>query len=116
MRHLLLLIPLLLAMSPVNAADNMDAEIDYLLDTIETSGCTFIRNGKEHEPAPARSHLEMKRKRGKRYYDSTEEFIERIASSSSWSGKLYMIRCGDEEPHPIKDWYLQALTDYRAAH
>ena len=98
---------------PVYAADNMDAEIDYLLETIETSGCTFIRNGKEHEPGPARSHLELKRKRGKRYYDSTEEFIERVASSSSWSGKPYMIRCGEEDSMPIKDWYLQALTEYR---
>lgn len=99
---------------PLFAADNMDAEIDYLLETIETSGCTFIRNGKEHEPGPARSHLEMKRKRGKRYYDSTEEFIERVASSSSWTGKPYMIRCGSEEPKPIEGWYKQALSDYRA--
>jgi hypothetical protein len=113
MRRFLILSLLLVPLMPAFAADNMDAEIDYLLDTIETSGCTFIRNGKEHEPAPARSHLEMKRKRGKRYYDSTEEFIERIASSSSWSGKPYMIRCGDEEPHPIKNWYLQTLADYR---
>ena len=97
-----------------NATDSMDVEIDHLLAAIETSNCTFIRNGKEYEPAAARSHLEMKRKRGKRYYDSTEEFIERIASSSSWSGKPYIIRCGDAEPEPIKGWYLQALADYRA--
>ena len=40
----------------------------------------------------ARDHLQMKRERGKRYYDSTEEYIDRIASKSSWSGKPYKIQ------------------------
>jgi hypothetical protein len=104
---------LLVLVWPAIAADSMDAEIDFLLDFVEHSGCTFIRNGKEHEPAAARGHLELKRKRGKRYYDSTEEFIERIASSSSWSGKPYLIRCGEEQAKPIKNWYISALSEYR---
>jgi hypothetical protein len=111
-------IPLLLLLVTAGFAtesmDTMDAEIDFLLDYVETSGCTFIRNGKEHKPESARSHLELKRKRGKRYYNSTEEFIEKIASSSSWSGKPYMIRCGDSEPQPIEGWYMAALSEYRS--
>jgi hypothetical protein len=113
MRYLIITLLLVLSL-PGHAAETMDAEIDYLLEFVETSGCTFIRNGKEHEPAAARGHLELKRKRGKRYYDTTEEFIERVASSSSWSGKPYMIRCGDAEPQPIEGWYLQALSEYRS--
>lgn len=113
LRSLLFLCLVFLA-SAGYTAEPMDAEIDFLLDFVETSGCTFIRNGKEHEPAAARAHLELKRKRGKRYYHTTEEFIERIASSSSWSGKPYLIRCGDEEAKPIKPWYRQALSEYRS--
>lgn len=114
----LAVIPILLLLASAGFAaestESMDAEIDYLLDYVETSGCTFIRNGKEHEAESARGHLELKRKRGKRYYDSTEEFIEKIASSSSWSGKPYMIQCGDADAQPIKSWYLEALDTYRS--
>jgi len=110
--HLATLLLLLASFS--SASETMDAEIDYLLDYVETSGCTFIRNGKEHEPGAARGHLELKRKRGKRYYDSTEEFIEKVASSSSWSGKPYMIQCGDEQAQPIEGWYMAALSRYRS--
>ena len=93
----------------------MNAEIDYLLDTVVTSGCTFIRNGKEHEPAAAKDHLSMKRRRGKKYYSNAEEFIENLASSSSWSGKPYHIRCGDEEPQLAKVWFSAVLDRYRAS-
>lgn len=104
----------LLLSAGVGAAETMDAEIDYLLESIVASDCTFIRNGKEHSTADARDHLAMKRKRGKRYYTNTDEFIERIASSSSWSGKPYLIACDGGEARPIKGWYLEHLNHYRA--
>ena len=91
----------------------MDAEIDYLLATVAASDCVFIRNGKEYDGADAQKHLEMKRKRGRKYYDSSEEFIERIASKSSWSGKPYRIRCGDGEEN-AGDWFSQKLEQYRS--
>ena len=96
-------------------AETMDEEIDYLLDTVATSDCVFIRNGKEHSPDDARSHLELKRKRGKRYFDTTEEFIARIASKSSWSGRPYRIRCGDDAGQPAFDWFMAVLNEMRAA-
>jgi len=104
-----------LYMSPATALAeaSMDEEIDYLMEHVAASDCTFIRNGKSHEPASAVSHLELKRKRGKRYFSTTEEFIERVASSSSWSGKPYLIACSGGDPVPIRDWYLEALAAYR---
>jgi len=98
--------------SPVRAAD-MDAEIDYLIESVAKSPCTFVRNGREHDAAAASGHLQMKRKRGKRYYDTTEEFIERIASRSSWTGKDYQIRCGDADPEPARDWFFSRLKVFR---
>ena len=94
----------------------MNAEIDYLLDTVAASDCTFIRNGKEHGPEAARDHLSLKRRKGKKYFSTTEEFIERLASSSSWTGKPYRIRCGDGEAQLAKTWFNGVLQEYRSTH
>jgi hypothetical protein len=95
------------------AEDTMNLEIDYLLDTVAASGCIFIRNGSEHDAVSARGHLNLKRRRGKRYFSSADEFIDRLASSSSWSGKPYHIRCGEEE-QLAKEWFTAVLEDYRS--
>ena len=95
-------------------AGTMDDEIDFLLTTVGSSECVFIRNGDQHEAAAAQKHLQMKRKRGKRYYDNADEFIEKLASKSSFSGKLYYIQCGDEAEQPAGEWFSAALSTYRA--
>ncbi len=92
---------------------SMDEEIDFLLDTVGNSDCVFTRNGKDHAAEDARDHLQMKRKRGKRYFDSSEEFIERLASKSSWSGKPYFIQCGDEPRVTAKEWFTALLEQHR---
>ena len=95
-------------------AGDMESEIDYLLLSVERSDCVFIRNGKPHDSVAAVKHLQMKHERGRRYYDSTEEFIARIASRSSLSGKPYLIDCPDQAPVEAKSWFSQKLADYRA--
>lgn len=92
--------------------NSMDAEIDHLLSTVASSDCVFIRNGKEYDGEAARKHLQMKREKGRKYYDSSEEFIVRIASKSSWSGKPYRIRCGDVEEN-AGDWFTSVLESFR---
>jgi low affinity Fe/Cu permease len=99
---------------PAAYADDatMDAEIDFLLRSVAESGCIYIRNGKEHNGNAARDHLQKKRERGRKYYDTTEQFIERIASKSSWSGKPYRIRCEDTE-EDASAWFTRALDSFR---
>lgn len=97
------------------ADDPMNREIDHLLNTVASSDCVFIRNGKEHGPTAAKEHLNLKRRRGKRYFSSADEFVENLASSSSWSGKPYFIRCGQEERQPASIWFSEVLADYRGA-
>jgi len=92
---------------------SMDEEIDFLLETVGSSDCIFTRNGKDHLAEDARDHLQMKRKRGARYFDSSEEFIERLASKSSWSGKPYFIQCGDEPRVTAKEWFTALLEEHR---
>ena len=89
------------------------AEIDFLLTAVGDSGCTFLRNGEAHSATEAEGHLRMKYRRGRRYASTTEEFIERLASSSSMSRKPYLILCGNTDPVPTYDWLFERLREYR---
>ena len=107
---------LLIAASSVWAEEQTAAvEIDYLINAVSESGCNFVRNDKEHTSREAADHLQMKARRGKRYYDTTEEFIDRIASKSSWSGKPYLIQCDDRPAVAAIDWFTRALAEYRVS-
>ncbi len=101
---------LLFAGNVVFAGDN--EEIDYLLSYLADSGCTFVRNGEEHEAKEARDHLEMKYNYAKRRIKTAEVFIDKIASKSSLSRKPYEVRCGDVET-PSKQWLEEALAVHR---
>ena len=90
----------------------MNSEIDYLLEQVADSDCIFIRNGDEHDAAAAVDHLSLKRRRGRRYFNSADEFIEKIASRSSWSGKPYHIRCDGTE-QTAAAWFTSVLSAYR---
>jgi len=96
-------------------ADTMDDEIDYLLSSVGSSGCTFIRNGKRYSGKDARAHLQSKRRHNAHLFDSADEFIEKIASKSSMSGKLYRIRCNGEEQQTAGDWFTDMLRQHRQA-
>jgi len=117
MRRCGITLSLWLLLTPYCFADEvtMNLEIDHILDTVAASNCVFIRNGKEHGPADAKDHLNLKRRRGKKYFSNADEFIENLASSSSWSGKPYHIQCGEEEPQLASAWFDAVLSDYRGA-
>ena len=111
----LLCLALLLALANGRGAlaeDATEREIDYLLGFVEKSGCIFVRNGTEHDSADAADHLRLKYSRGSRYVDSAEQFIDRLASESSWSGKLYTVIC-DGRTETAGAWLHRALADYR---
>lgn len=93
--------------------EELPAEIEYLLTTVGSSDCVFVRNGKRHDAPDAEDHLRMKYRRGKRYAPTTEAFIERLASKSSFSKKLYHIECPGAEPVPSGEWLSQRLAEYR---
>jgi hypothetical protein len=94
-------------------ADDENPEIEYLLSSIGSSECVFVRNGGRHSAEKAEEHLRMKYKRGRRYATSTEAFIERLASKSSITRKLYMMDCPGAEPEPTGEWLMQRLEEFR---
>jgi len=90
-----------------------ETEIQYLLRFVADSNCDFIRNGTSHESAEAADHLRLKYSRGRKYAGTAEQFIDRLASESSWTGKPYTINCGGRT-EPVRDWLRRALADYRS--
>jgi len=87
-------------------------EINYLLTHLENSGCIFIRNGDDHDAKDAREHLEMKYNYAKRRIKTAEDFIDKIASKSSLSRKIYKVQCGNEIM-PSEQWLYHALAAHR---
>jgi hypothetical protein len=90
-----------------------ETEIQYLLEFVADSNCDFIRNGTSHESAEAADHLRLKYSRGRKYAGTAEQFIDRLASESSWTGKPYTVNCGGRT-EPVRDWLRRALADYRS--
>jgi Family of unknown function (DUF5329) len=113
------LAPSLLLASLALAAPSADvqADIEYLLQHIEDSGCEFYRNGSWYNGSRARAHLYDKY----RYLvahdeiSTADDFIERAAARSSITGIAYQIRCSGSEPIDSKLWLLDALGAYRRA-
>ncbi len=89
-----------------------EKEVQHLLNFVSASGCTFIRNGTDYSAAQARHHLEIKYNYARKRLISSEEFISRVASKSSMSGRKYKVRCGDTEMLS-REWLLKELQIFR---
>ncbi|TXS96186.1 hypothetical protein FV139_01380 [Parahaliea maris] len=112
MRRMIFLCLLLAFSTAVTAGDDYEAEIDHLLQFVATSGCTFHRNGTDHSAADAADHLRLKYRRAGKYVGSAEQFIDRLASESSWTGKPYTVTCAGVT-QPSGEWLYAALTTLR---
>jgi Family of unknown function (DUF5329) len=91
-------------------------EINYLLESIEQSGCDFYRNGSWYDSKKAQAHLRQKFEllmaRGQ--INTAEDFIEKVATKSSLSGQAYQVRCSGVEAQTTGQWLRAVLTRYRA--
>ena len=101
--------------APALADATTDAEIEYILTTVGQSECVFVRNGSEHSASDAEIHLRLKYRKGARYVDSSEDFIDRLASGSSWTKQPYQIRCPGRPETKASPWLHSMLRDYRQA-
>lgn len=91
------------------------AEINYLLRFVATSGCEFYRNGSWFDASKAQAHLREKYQflvKTDRIH-SAEDFIELAATKSSLSGEPYRVRCGGGEPATANQWLHAALVALR---
>ena len=104
---------LLLTVSQLSFAATTEQEVTHLLSFIAQSNATFIRNGDQHTSTEAADHLAMKYHKGKRYAKTTDEFIENLASKSSWSGKPYTVILKDGTKIISKKWLTNELDHFR---
>ena len=93
----------------------VQAEIVYLLQHVEKSGCEFYRNGTWYDSKRASAHMNDKYQyfATKGQFNSAEEFIERAATASSSSGTRYQIKCAGSAPVDCNRWLREALAVYR---
>jgi hypothetical protein len=90
----------------------VEQEVQHLLEFIEGSGCTFIRNGSAHDSSTARKHLSRKYQHIRTRVGSGEDFITYAASRSSITGNAYQVKCGSETI-TSRDWLTRELDRYR---
>ncbi|UDC41597.1 YfeK family protein [Klebsiella quasivariicola] len=101
----------LLLSFPVIAKLNayQEARINAMLDALaQKSDLIFVRNGDAHTCDEAVAHLRLKLSNTRNRIDTAEQFIDKVASSSSVTGKPYIVRIpgkNDQQARP----YLHTL-------
>lgn len=111
MNKLLLSIVLLFSSAMVFA--DTEQEINHLLDFVETTDCSYHRNGTAYNGVDAREHIQKKYDYYRKKIKSAEDFIAYSATKSLMSGKKYTIVCGDDAPQFSGDWLNHELLKYR---
>ena len=91
-----------------------DTEIEQLIDFVSASGCDFERNGTVHNSQGAADHMRLKLSSGRRHVKTAEDFIDRLVSESSWTGRDYYAICNGERIKS-RDWLYSALREQRRA-
>lgn len=106
---------LLLAVPLLAREAKEDARITALIAKIEAlDGAKFIRNGTAHDADEAADHLRKKLKRAGDRVKTAEDFIDGIASKSSFSGRAYRIRFEDGSETDTGPWLHRRLKEIDA--
>ena len=117
MKKLLILVGTILAANMAFAVTPQvtKAEVSHLLGAVEQSQCSFNRNGSWYDAKSAKKHLASKYEYldKKDLLQSAEAFIKLGASSSSSSGKAYMMACEGQQPVTSAVWLIEELNRYR---
>ena len=108
-----------LALAQVARAEpstKVQIEVNFLLGFVEGSGCDFYRNGTWHDSKAAQAHLRDKYRYlvANDMIHTTEEFIERAATESSFSGQPYEVRCHGGAMLTSNQWLRKELARVRA--
>ncbi|MBI1903245.1 MAG: DUF5329 family protein [Planctomycetia bacterium] len=89
-------------------------KIDALLAHVAASKDTFVREGVEHTGAEAAEHLRKKYASGGQKIETLDEFIDKIASRSSLTGKPYQVKLADGTVVEASKWLRDAAAKSKA--
>lgn len=98
-----------------------EKKISFLIKAVRESKITFIRNGEEHNSEKAADHLQFKYKQATNMFwffgPKTEitaiNFIEKIASKSSTTGKAYQVRLKNGKVVTTEKWLKDKLKEFQ---
>ena len=91
-------------------ADTERARIDAAIVRVEKSNLTFIRNGAEHTAAEAAGHMRDKLKLAGSAVKTYDDFVEKVASKSSLTGKPYLVKFSDGKTKEVGKWLRESPT------
>jgi hypothetical protein len=119
---LVIFFPLDMAFGEPNGGLSKEKKIDHLIAAVANSQATFLRNGDEHPAKKASAHLKFKYSRAKNMFwffgpskaISAREFIEKICTKSSSTGRPYQIRLSDKTVVPLGAWLTKELIKIEA--
>jgi hypothetical protein len=103
---------------PATAAPHMTeaAKIQALIGSIEhLNGAVFIRNGTEHDASEAAAHLRRKLDYAGSKVKTAQQFIDKLATGSSMTGKPYKIRFADGRTVDSASFFREQLRKLEAA-
>ena len=98
-----------LAAMSMQASAAIKEDVEYLIDQIKRSDCTFVRNGTAYDNTQAAKHLQNKWEYAEDKVESIEVFINEVASKSWFTGRSYLVMCGDES-QTSKQWLTERLA------
>jgi hypothetical protein len=115
-KPLVVLVALLFAAAAV--ADTLPAseraKIETLIASVEKlPGATFVRNGKAYKPATAAKFLRGKWDDRAGDIRTADDFIVKVASKSSTTGRPYLVRFRDGREVPTADFFRAELAKLR---
>jgi len=99
--------------SYADVPESQKPEVLHLLEFVQTTECTFERNGKKYDGDEASKHIKRKYKHFKGQITTTEEFVEYSGTKSTMSGNFYLVYCGDNDPIKSSVWLLEELNQFR---
>src|SRR5260370_19896022 len=95
-------------------ADIESKKIEFLLHEVEQlKGAKFWRNGTSYSPKQAADHLRMKWQKAGKAIKTAKDFIEKVASKSSMSGKPYEIEFENETKVETRSFLFKKLGEWK---
>ena len=92
-------------------ANTEEQKIEALLNSFDAPGITFVRNGEDHDGAWAKQHLAEKLKEAKPAITTADDFIAKVGTSSSHTGKPYEVKTADGKKVESSVWFKDKLAE-----
>lgn len=113
-----LILTLGLTLAPMTRAEpptNVQVEVNCLLGYVEGSACEFYRNGVWRDAKAAQEHLRDKYMYlvARNRINTTEDFIEMVATKSSMSGQPYKVKCNGGAMVTSNQWLRDEVARFR---